>query len=93
MKFMEFEFDRLDSDRSSELDVKELIQSRLRVSHPPALGKRSPKDSGPGPIRSRAGRPPEGIFEIPDSRGEPLPGSGSFFGPNRNGAPDRIASR
>jgi EF hand len=39
MKFMEFEFDRLDTDRSGELDVKELIQSRLRVSHPPALGK------------------------------------------------------
>jgi len=33
MKFMEEEFDRLDKDHNGELDVKELTQSRLRVSH------------------------------------------------------------
>jgi hypothetical protein len=32
MKFMEAEFDRLDKDKSGELDVKELKQSKLRVS-------------------------------------------------------------
>jgi hypothetical protein len=34
MKFMEAEFDRLDKDKSGELDVKELKQSQLRVSRP-----------------------------------------------------------
>lgn len=38
MDFMAAEFDRLDKDNSGELDVKELAQSRLRVSHP-AIGK------------------------------------------------------
>ncbi len=33
MKFMEAEFERLDKDRSGELDAKELTQSKLRVSH------------------------------------------------------------
>jgi hypothetical protein len=33
MKFMEAEFDRLDKDKSGDLDVKELKQSKLRVSH------------------------------------------------------------
>jgi hypothetical protein len=33
MKFMEAEFDRLDKDKTGELDAKELGQSRLRVSH------------------------------------------------------------
>jgi hypothetical protein len=33
MAFMEAEFDRLDKDKSGELDVKELAQSKLRVSH------------------------------------------------------------
>jgi len=37
MKFMEAEFDRLDTDHSGELDVKELLQSRMRVH--PAVGK------------------------------------------------------
>jgi len=32
MKFMEAEFERLDKDKSGELDVKELTQSRLRVA-------------------------------------------------------------
>jgi EF hand len=32
MKFMESEFDRLDKDKSGELDAKELAQSRLQVS-------------------------------------------------------------
>ena len=32
MKFMEAEFDRLDKDKSGELDAKELTQSRLRGS-------------------------------------------------------------
>lgn len=39
MSFMEAEFDRLDTDKSGELDPKELAQSRLRVSHPAAVGK------------------------------------------------------
>ena len=34
MTFMEAEFDRLDKDKSGELDPKELTQSRFRVSHP-----------------------------------------------------------
>jgi len=34
MTFMEAEFDRLDKDKSGELDPKELTQSQLRVSHP-----------------------------------------------------------
>jgi hypothetical protein len=39
MKFMEAEFDRLDKDKKGQLDVKELTQSRLRVSHPVNVGK------------------------------------------------------
>lgn len=38
MNFMAAEFDRLDKDKSGELDVKELAESRLRVSRP-AVGK------------------------------------------------------
>jgi hypothetical protein len=38
-KFMEAEFDRLDKDKSGELDVNELKQSRIRVSHFTAAGK------------------------------------------------------
>ena len=34
MKFMEAEFDRLDKDKSGELDPKELTESQFRVSHP-----------------------------------------------------------
>jgi hypothetical protein len=34
MNFMEAEFERLDKDKSGDLDVKELTQSSLRVSHP-----------------------------------------------------------
>jgi Ca2+-binding EF-hand superfamily protein len=34
MDFMEAEFIRLDKDKSGELDVKELTQSKLRVSRP-----------------------------------------------------------
>jgi hypothetical protein len=33
MNFMSAEFDRLDKDKSGELDPKELAQSQLRVSH------------------------------------------------------------
>jgi biopolymer transport protein ExbD len=33
MRFMEAEFDRLDKDKSGELDPNELRQSQLRVSH------------------------------------------------------------
>jgi hypothetical protein len=33
MKFMEAEFDRLDKDKSGELDVKELTQTRIRGFH------------------------------------------------------------
>ena len=34
MSFMEAEFDRLDKDKSGELDPTELTQSQFRVSHP-----------------------------------------------------------
>jgi hypothetical protein len=37
MKFMEAEFDRLDSKHDGELDVKELTQSRVRYH--PSVGK------------------------------------------------------
>ena len=33
------EFDRLDKDKSGDLDVKELTQSKLRVSHSASVGK------------------------------------------------------
>lgn len=39
MKFMEAEFDRLDKSRSGELDVTELMQSKLRVSPFLSAGK------------------------------------------------------
>lgn len=39
MDFMAAEFARLDKDKSGELDVKELSQSRIRSSAPPAVGK------------------------------------------------------
>jgi hypothetical protein len=39
MKFMEAEFERLDKDKSGELDAKELTQSQLRVSHPVEVRK------------------------------------------------------
>ena len=38
LAFMSAEFDRLDKDKSGELDVKELAQSQLRPSAP-AVGK------------------------------------------------------
>jgi Ca2+-binding EF-hand superfamily protein len=37
MKFMEAEFDRLDSNHDGQLDVRELTQSRMRYR--PAVGK------------------------------------------------------
>ena len=39
MKFMETEFDRLDKNKSGELDAKELAQSILRVSPFANVGK------------------------------------------------------
>jgi hypothetical protein len=39
MKFMEAEFDRLDKNKSGELDARELAQSRLRVSPFAKVGK------------------------------------------------------
>jgi len=39
MKFMEAEFDRLDKDKSGDLDAKDLAQSKLRVSHFVSVGK------------------------------------------------------
>ncbi len=39
MKFMEAEFDRLDKDKSGDLDAKDLGQSKLRVSHFTTAGK------------------------------------------------------
>lgn len=38
LDFMSAEFDRLDADKSGELDVKELSQSLIRPSRPP-VGK------------------------------------------------------
>jgi hypothetical protein len=39
MTFMEAEFDRLDTDKSGELDVREMAQSRLRVTRHTSVGK------------------------------------------------------
>jgi Ca2+-binding EF-hand superfamily protein len=39
MKFMEAEFDRLDKAKTGYLDVKDLMQSRLRVSQFSSVGK------------------------------------------------------
>jgi hypothetical protein len=40
MNYMSAEFDRLDADKSGELDVKELAQSQFKASRPPApVGK------------------------------------------------------
>jgi EF hand len=39
MRFMEAEFDRLDKAKNGELDVRELTQSQLRVSHFISVGK------------------------------------------------------
>jgi hypothetical protein len=39
MKFMEAEFDRLDKDKSGDLDAKDLTQSKLRASHFVSVGK------------------------------------------------------
>jgi hypothetical protein len=39
MRFMEAEFDRLDKAKNGELNVNELTQSRLRVSHFTSVGK------------------------------------------------------
>lgn len=39
MRFMEAEFDSLDVDETRNLDVKELTQSRLRVSRSAPVGK------------------------------------------------------
>ena len=39
MKFMEEEFDRLDKNKSGEIDAKELARSRLRAAPFPNVGK------------------------------------------------------
>ena len=39
IKFMEAEFDRLDKAKTGYLDVTELMQSKLRVSHFSSVGK------------------------------------------------------
>jgi len=39
MRFMDAEFERLDKDKSGQLDVKELAQSKFRVSHFTSVGK------------------------------------------------------
>ena len=39
MNFMEAEFDRLDKDKSGDLDAKDLTESKLRVSHFATVGK------------------------------------------------------
>ena len=33
MRFMEAEFDRLDKDKTGQIDAKELEKSSLRISH------------------------------------------------------------
>lgn len=38
MRFMEAEFDRLDKDKSGELDLRELRESQLQVARPFSLG-------------------------------------------------------
>jgi hypothetical protein len=44
MRFMEAEFEKLDKNKSGELDAKEVAESILRVS-PFAKGKRWPEDA------------------------------------------------
>ena len=39
MRFMEAEFDRLDKNKTGELDVREIAQSKLRVSPSAKVGK------------------------------------------------------
>ena len=39
MTFMEAEFDRLDKAKNGQLDVKELAQSKFRVSHFASVGR------------------------------------------------------
>jgi hypothetical protein len=39
IKFMEVEFDRLDTAKNGQLDIKELAQSRFRASHFASVGK------------------------------------------------------
>ncbi len=39
MRFMEAEFDRLDKDKRGRLDVKALVQSKLRASRFTSVGK------------------------------------------------------
>ena len=39
MNFMSSEFDRLDKDKSGELDPKELSESKIRASHFNSVGK------------------------------------------------------
>jgi Ca2+-binding EF-hand superfamily protein len=39
MDFMSAEFDRLDTDKSGELDIKEIAQSRLRATRHANTGK------------------------------------------------------
>lgn len=39
MKFMNAEFERLDTNKNGDLDVKELANSKVRVSHFASVGK------------------------------------------------------
>ena len=39
MKFMNAEFERLDTNNNGDLDVKELANSKVRVSHFASVGK------------------------------------------------------
>lgn len=39
MRFMEAEFDRFDKNHNGELDVKEVTESKLRVTHFTSVGK------------------------------------------------------
>ena len=39
MKFMNAEFERLDTNKNGDLDVKELTKSKVRVSHFASVGK------------------------------------------------------
>jgi len=54
MRFMDAEFERLDKDKSGELDVKELTQSKSQVTHYRCLDDQSNlTEDQPGAVASR----------------------------------------
>jgi hypothetical protein len=67
MDFLAAEFDRLDKDKSGDLDVRDLEQSRLRVKPLLERGKVIP-GSHPAPWRQRGmqstGFIPDALFNV-----------------------------